>query len=375
MTPEEKGELFEYKLLSDSNVLRILKRRYPNLDMPKIYVGWIRFLAMRPETLAGQLIRAYPHTRLFVPLMVDMQYWLEGRSENSFTRQIANMSRVIEQFPGRIHPFIGFNPERERRESADDTANAFKMLRQSLKSGYLGVKLYPPLGFRPADNSSRRVTGYDLAAHDRILEQLYEYCEEQQVPITAHCTKGGVKGYPLSGRLAHPRYWRTVLRRHPALRLNLAHFGGDKYLLRQGKRSWTWKIAELMEEFDHVYADTAFHRRIYRKHSRERLFRRFEQLLEAHPIVQTRLMFGTDWHLLALRKRRYNYFTLYLDMYRDHFGEEATEQLMHQNATHFLGLASIGMNRKRLLAYYHRRKLELPSWLRGSERNKPSRTV
>ena len=63
------------------------------------------------------------------------------------------------------------------------------------KRGFLGVKLYSPMGFKPMGNAAQDVTfpayasqsepGFG-AALDKALDALYAWCEANEVPILAH---------------------------------------------------------------------------------------------------------------------------------------------------------------------------------------------
>lgn len=343
--------------------LQIIQNRNPSMVIPANYAAWIRILTLSSNQLADRMLTNYPDTRLFVPLMVDLEYWLEGPVERSFPEQLAVIAATIDRYPGRIHPFVAFSPERARRRSAPPD-RVFAIIREALfNQGFIGVKLYPPLGFRPAGNQQRKPVALHAKAYDDLLAMLYEFCEKNEVPITAHCTNRGVKAGPGQGGLAHPGYWEQILERHPDLHLNLAHFGGDRHLSRLGRRSWTWTIARLMDRFDHVYTDTAYHKKVYRERSREKLFAGLERVCDRTPKMIDRLMFGTDWHILATKRDSATYTDIYREQYRQRFGDEATRALFAGNAEKFLGLLPGGKNRQRLQQFYTRKNRQQPAWL------------
>src|SRR5574341_534614 len=127
-----------------------------------------------------------------------------------------------------------------------------------------------------------------------------------------------------------PWGWAEVLAQHGSLRLDFGHFGHMKGVPSTGEIKekelldclvWAKHIAGLMEKHEGVYADlsnsplgladppadptkdcpadkeeTATHDRCYRTRFQPFL----EGLLEAHPVVAKRIMYGSDWWLNAL---------------------------------------------------------------------------
>ncbi|MGB7569965.1 MAG: LysM domain-containing protein, partial [Chitinivibrionales bacterium] len=131
----------------------------------------------------------------------------------------------------------------------DDNAAAFENLffhPSSTKGVFWGVKMYPRLGFAPEN--------YQDYPH---LKEFYSACQNNKIPITTHCSRGGmfiadymnnIRYGPKAGNppdvasqvsleyehaefwfadnYAAPANWEKVLKDHPQLTLNLAHFGG-----------------------------------------------------------------------------------------------------------------------------------------------------
>ena len=156
-----------------------------------------------------------------VPLMMDLETAsFDDRPEFPYTFQIVLMSQLAMKRPDRMLPFVMCDP---RREGAADL-----VIRCLEELGFLGVKMYPPLGYHPDPSTIHnepRVNGE--------LEKLYAYCEQNTVPITAHCSPGGayskdlMRGEKVRHEYTKPASWAGVLEKHPSLYLNLAHFGGD----------------------------------------------------------------------------------------------------------------------------------------------------
>jgi len=235
--------------------------------------------------------------------------------------------------------------------------------------GFLGVKLHPPMGYSPIGNEQNDfsgVTDEDSAKFgrrlDRALNEMYEWCAENGVPVMAHCkrTQELREGY---AERAHPAYWGRVIETHPDLRVNLAHFAGP-WNLAPDKHGWPWRIGELMDCCQHhVYSDISNFARVVDPDERKKVFDLLEQFLEKHPNAHGRLMFGTDWAMLARAPKVEDYFRCFSEEYLDRFGEQHTADFLGGNAARFLGLHPGDENRKRLEAYYKTHQLQQPDWM------------
>ncbi len=171
--------------------------------------------------------------------------------KNIYFKQLNELIKLKEKYPEKIFPFFYYDPRRP---------GLFDILKQYVgKDNYfLGVKLYTPNGYSPLDPN---------------LMNVYAFCEENNIPITAHCSSGGFSTFTrdleIKGKiylekerittdingffhfehnffvtptlaiaerasiLNHPLLWEEVLEIFPNLKLNLAHFGGDSLLWQQ----------------------------------------------------------------------------------------------------------------------------------------------
>ena len=137
---------------------------------------------------------------LYTPSLVDFEHWLNEKAPVSIPKQIELMERLSIAFKGRIHGFAPYDPWRQVDDEfnkRDETAlNSVK--RAVLEHGLIGVKLYPPMGFRAITNTELSVKDFPShlgskpyqsgfgAALDAALERLYAFCVENQVPVMAH---------------------------------------------------------------------------------------------------------------------------------------------------------------------------------------------
>ena len=217
---------------------------------------------------------------------------------------------------------------------------------------FFGFKMYTPLGYQPLDPVLTHLwqhSGNKSGCY-------YGKCEDEGIPILAHCSPGGMTSHEMlyyrelhrenpqkychtpfefqdeykkknpdagknrSGQISsysadyemeyfyryhvHPKAWRKVLEKFPKLKLCLAHFGGDEW--QKGVESdWVREIVSLMEDYPGVYADFSCHD--IKKNGPA--FRHVLSYAKNTPVYE-RLLFGTDWYMtmLALKGKGYKQF-------------------------------------------------------------------
>lgn len=195
----------------------------------------------------------------------------------------------------------------------------------------LGFKMYTPLGYKPNDP---RLPS---------LKEYYRRCAERQTPILAHCSPGGMfthdidlyaqldgadpskdltsqtaylsyKTQEATGyfwhNYVHPRAWKEVLDTPGlgALRLCLAHFGGDEWCEHGYASHWVSAIIDMTRRYDNVYTDVSCFDLSKTGPNDTRTFgeklREFLYLLEeshyAH--LKDRILFGTDWYMTHITR-------------------------------------------------------------------------
>ncbi len=210
----------------------------------------------------------YPEGTKLCVLSMDMEYMMAGAVKQPFKAQLDELA-VIKRDPAYkeiILPFIFAHPERP---------DIFSLIQKYIEEeNFAGIKLYPPLGYYPFDER---------------LNQVYAYAQSNNIPITTHCSRGGIfyKGkitdemrkHPITGKInkarknkyftdifTDPDNYEYVLQKYPNLKINLAHFGGadewDKYLQNtideDGELSWFVKVRELVRKYPNVYADISY---------------------------------------------------------------------------------------------------------------------
>jgi len=132
-----------------------------------------------------------------------------------------NVARLREKLGEKIIPFAYIDPRKE---------NALREARYWVKErGFMGLKLYPPIGFYPDDSE---------------LLKFFQGVEILNVPILFHM--GRVLPHPrLRMKYANPIYLEGVAVNCPDLKLIVGHFA----------RPWTYEAYCLAAGFPHVYID------------------------------------------------------------------------------------------------------------------------
>jgi predicted TIM-barrel fold metal-dependent hydrolase len=295
---------------------------------------------------------------LYCPAMVDYSYWLkEKESVTQLASQVAVMTEIaaVKNRSFAVHPWISFCPWRQLVEPGQ-----FDVVQDAVRhKGFIGVKLYPVMGFRPIGNENawdkdsyplalRCIAGWDTGL-DHALSRLYDWCVLEDVPIMAHCS---FSQFPskAAGRRGAPKEWTKVLERgrwHD-LRLNLAHAGGIWDLAKPSNNGWVSAAIDLVRTYPNVYADVADDSDILEQNcgskcDGEREINELQLLLDKAAQLdrpfdpRKKLMYGTDWVLLSRSIDTADY---YAGM-RDHFATPLKidcADFFGMNAARFLGL-------------------------------------
>jgi predicted TIM-barrel fold metal-dependent hydrolase len=272
------------------------------------------FLQADTRRVADWLMREIPPGDACVPLMMDITNG-DGADNAQFAAQLEDTSSAARAYPGRLLPFVFANPLRPG--FLDVVKNALE------KKGFLGVKLYPSLGY---------------SVDQPALEPLYEHCLGNGIPLLTHCSQGGFIGTQDGQKYADPELWRPVLARHPGLKVCFAHFGGGP------DQAWAASILKLMKDHPGVYSDIAFHRTPMEGDDKEKLyFARMADYLR-EPAYRERILFGTDFWLIRPRLSEPNHWR-YFESRFDREGKDFFHQIAEVNPGRFLGLPGHGANK------------------------------
>jgi predicted TIM-barrel fold metal-dependent hydrolase len=390
------------------------------------YVSTIYVSAHSRAGIAATMADTYRTTTLFTPCLVDYDEWSDDRAPTDLCDQIAIQTQIVRlslkdriQRPGvRIHPFVAFDPRREvvRKIPAPKDAAAYRpfgdervfdpaqpyappapaappppplhkdsgaleMVRGAVEGGgFLGVKVYPPVGFAPLENAVLRRSEKLSARIDLALRALYAYCEAEEIPITAHTSPGNEYGIGYRN-LVSPDRWVPVMKLYPNLRLNLGHFGHDYGIdLAHGvnaAEAWIRQASALIQAYPNVYADLSCSPLVHDPDYARRYGPYLRDIVAKFPKVKKRLMYGSDWWVNRLEPSSETFpeaIRTLLTRARTSAGdklftEEEVADVMGRNALRFLGFANEenrvrdGRASRRLRAFYAQAKAAPPAWL------------
>ncbi len=248
-----------------------------------------------------------------------------------------------------FYPFLGIDPRLHTMEFMEklldryiNTSHVMHKPHEVPSKPCYGIKIYPPLGFRPWPNDSAT-----LEKH----RKLYAFCQDRRIPIITHADDQGFRGVNAEEAWAYtdPAAWRTVLENYPGLIIDFAH-AGKQYAIasRSNLQSiaarlrhhpdspWFYSIMQLMDEFDGVYTDVSFSGCTPEFYT-ELLAYIGEQKAGRREKLMSRILFGSDFSVNLFKVESY---TEYYSVFeRSGFTDEDIARIAERNAISFLGLS------------------------------------
>lgn len=327
---------------------------------------------------------------LAVASLVDFDYWLtKGRgTPTSLGEQVALMGEISVLLGGRVHGFVPFCPFREMMtQDRYGVGNSMRLVKRAVEQhGFIGVKLYPPMGFAAMGNTGKSLWNgkrtLDRAAWDRgfgakldsALSRLYRYCEEIDLPIMAHSNDSNGP-YENFRQLAGSEYWKQAIEKFPGLRVSFGHFGDSDIEDRNGDDALPF--LRLMTQGANtagrnVFADSGFFAGVMvdQGNMRDTLLALYGA---ANGNMPERLMYGSDWHMILTQENVKNYLENFIEL-MNRVEENAPTRSVRQtslsdaffgrNAVEFLGLGANRGNRGRLERFYANNAVPQPDWMR-----------
>lgn len=322
---------------------------------------------------------------LAVGHLLDFDWPLGGGSPTatSVQDQIKLMSQITILSRGRIHGFAPFCPMRAVMHRGP--FSPLEMAQDAVqKKGFIGIKIYPPMGFAPYGNgkihrqkpdfwqrtwlpdSLRAVP--DLGDQlDGRLAELYQWCEAFDVPIMTHTIQsmGTCDDFE---ELATARHWKEAIALFPRLRVNFGHFGDP---LQNRKPPYTKPYIDLMRKAgqrgENLYADSGYFSEVLSRP--KELSRKLAELQNYSLAVGSaplydRLMFGTDWNMASLIGQKVRSYLSSFETVLQGLDPSASDRFFGANAATFLGLRQNGRNRERLDQFYSLNGIPTPLWMR-----------
>ncbi len=342
------------------------------------YFKWAEVLADYRANIAHTYLSLYDANKtrlaLATPALVDYNFWLQDQSPSPIADQIEVMALLSLRLPKPVHGFAPFDPLREVRRSPSETSSLQIAQNAILNRGFLGVKIYSPMGFRPSGNAEQGLMFPAYAAMadrsfgaklDEALDRLYAWCEAEEVPMLAHTTDSQSAGPDFASR-AEPKFWEAVLLKYPKLKVNLAHFGNFTQAFNGSRNphtafelTWEREIGEFVKggRFPNVYADISYFfwvlegsKDTAKIQAAKAMFKRY---IAAYDPKVERLMFGTDWNMTGKAEGFEHYLDKVEVFFRDlGLNKTQLDNLFYNNAARFLGLKGPTKAMARLGKFY-----------------------
>ncbi len=304
----------------------------------------------------------YPDARIVV-LTMNFDYMDGKGSPGLFRTQLEQMKKLKAKYQDVCLPFLGIDPRMEDHgENLDNFLNEY--FNKELYSGFVGLKLYPSLGFYPFNPR---------------MEKVYAFADANNLPIMTHCTPDGAfyadKQVPESLQIPisfnpltnlspvpleifqksqnlrqeivanynkkpsdfcdyflHPLNYWDVLVRFPKLKLCLAHCGGEETITQnkptEVAKNWYEDIKTILkhEAFENVFADVSFV-----LHNDDAV-KKLKEDMENDPILASKILFGTDFFMTVRIKNERDL----VEDFRKIIGEVLWKQLAIDNPRRYL---------------------------------------
>jgi predicted TIM-barrel fold metal-dependent hydrolase len=320
---------------------------------------------------------------LVVASLLDFDWWLAMGcpTPTRIPQQIEVMQRISVLTGGRVHAFAPFCPLRELLTSRNNgDGESLKWVKDAVENrGFIGVKLYPPMGFallgnEKIENANPVFWHRDWLPRvaweqgfggklDDALRRLYVWCQKKDVPLMSHTSPSmGPRDFV---ELGGSEYWKQALEAYGNLRVNFGHFGGHSKIPTNAPG-----FVDLMLAKPNAYADNAYFFDAVDDDSG--LKQHLLDVLKTRPVrVGERLMYGSDYLMIVMEQHWGEYLRKYRMVIRD-INETLKfpgfdENFFGRNAAQYLGLHEPAdgkpNNFTRLCKFYEDNRVPAPGWM------------
>jgi predicted TIM-barrel fold metal-dependent hydrolase len=343
------------------------------------HVRWGLMLLWNRRRIVDRMVNLYGGTgrvSLFTPALVDFTQWLDENPVSPFADQVHVMDLIQRQHrQSLVHCFAPFNPLNQLLSVRRDESNTpLDLVKHAVNEcGFVGVKLYPPMGFYPYDNASKLTSVLERlndirdlkSGLDTALGDLYKWCGDEGVAVMAHATNSNAAGRNF-GQNASPANWESAFKAFPKLRVNLGHFGdfeeerGDAL---DSAIAWEHIVGRLAKSGHQIFADLSYLGEFLgdnasadvRSDIRKQMTR---YLAKQDPQART-LMYGSDWIMLGREPDHDSYPSTVKTLLESiSMKQAAINNVFSRNAVRFLGLNAGMPTRGRLEDYYRKHRLD-----------------
>nr|WP_295784080.1 amidohydrolase family protein [Rhodoferax sp.] len=321
--------------------------------------------------------------------LVDFDFWLDCRPPSSRRDQMLLHSLLSALSGGYMLPLISYNPwtDIELKDSPSLT-----LAKEAIVSfGFIGVKIYPPVGYYPADNAILQNATTEkrpnLIELDRHLLEMFEWCANNGAPVMAHANRSMGRD-AVSDEFGGPVGWQRLIAKFNGsiqtkykLTINAGHFGGqvegDLAPKIDIKQTWPVRFAA----FSHEYPNVRFYGDIGKwdelldctkpKSRCPTTFARLNAAIAENvkkPVETTeRIMYGTDWFMLSSDNGWQNYPEMVSKNLEIGLGPAMNfDRFFYTNAMECFGLGVGGAQRERMVNRLKGMPGGVPAWLGAS---------
>ncbi|MBX2842696.1 MAG: amidohydrolase family protein [Flammeovirgaceae bacterium] len=329
------------KIIQQKSIARVAAKLIKNPFLSKHLAFILIGLLETQDLIFEKVKKAYPEGSKFVVLPLNFKFIGLGKLQNTYTQQLDEMIEVKRKYPNTFLPFVHIDPR------ADKPSKNKEFVEKYIRKGFNGIKLYPPLGYYPFDPR---------------LEKVYEFAEQNNLPILTHFGQGGIyyagknmppefqnppsfikeydhkiipnkKNILFCDNFIHPDHFEAVLKRFPKLKICFAHFGWDFY---KGKGKALFKRKELFDKIKIMLMDPAYPN-LYTDVSYSLADKGFNKMLlkeiEENTDLADKILFGTGFYMTTQEKQSESEF--YLN-FRGEMGEAIFQKMAVENPRKFL---------------------------------------
>ena len=347
---------------------------------PTNAIAFVGLMRQSQLAIARRLQTDFPGVDLFLHHMMDLQKAYDDTPANLFPEQMRRMD-ALETEPGLVGHFLHFAAfDPFRADAALDTIREPGATK--LRGRALGVKFYPPSGYRPTANAidpqppiwkpwqrAQWNSRYDQLGNtdaernarlDAINDQLFAFCAQNDIPVFVHCTGFGFQAVSGYGMNCDPKYWRVVLTKYPALRLCFAHAGGEPWWFSAGEapdpndsaadqQRWTFgrEVVQLCIDFKNVYCEAGYLDPVLSPGAkRDRFVARLKEAVVRDTLqlgvkFGNKIMYGTDWHMIYKEKDYTKYLESFATVFSDPVLQPFATRFFAGTAAEYLKLKAV----------------------------------
>lgn len=315
------------------------------------YLGMLYILMMREDELARYMMeQEYCGVDYFVHHMMDLEIAYRNKPEIRFSAQLDRVKMLQDMFAGKLLFFGAYDPFRRDAGLA--------MVDQSGDAGAVGIKFYPPSGYRAGGTEipdrpslftkkfpfvnlpftayynirrqhKSRYGAWQAADIDQTIDEFIQYVNGNLV-IFSHHSPGGFEAYAgYGGIFGDPGYWGNVLRKYPDLKLVIGHAGGGEGWFGTWEGSYAQRAYNLCVLYENVYCDFGYSDEVFNATKRQKFADLLLGLIQSpeattsqaqewrdadlsvrtgtapwvYPIT-SKMLYGSDWMMVSRLKNR-----------------------------------------------------------------------